>query len=239
MPLQQIREQILKEAEEKAKAIEESGRRESEKIVRDANEQAKGIREKAAAAARQWAEVFIVEHEAEFKIDRHNALLGAQEEAIEANIGPVIRAITFELSKNVGKVADGAADALEKATLLDRKDFVIRCEEKHMRLMKGVGIKTEPSKRGIRLETGDGSVSIDISPAAIVRRNTDSIRMALVKELFGGTVALEKKMGKEEKDSEKRVEEELEKAAGKKKEEPQTRKKKGKEKKRAAKKRGR
>ncbi|MCW6160067.1 MAG: hypothetical protein LVQ95_03210 [Candidatus Micrarchaeales archaeon] len=216
MPLQQIREQILKEAEEKAKAIEDSGRRESDDIVRDASAQAKKIYEKARAAARQWADIFVVEHEAEFKIDRHNALLSAQEEAIEANINQIIRAITSELLKSYGKIVDGAVRALEKSTLMEKKDFVIRCEPKYLRLVKSSGIETEAAKRGIRLETIDGSVSVDIAPDAIINRNIDSVRMALVRELFGGNIALERKMEREEKKAEQNVEKKLEEKAEKK-----------------------
>ena len=217
MPLQQIREQILKEAEEKANAIEDSGRKESDDILRDASAQAKKIHEKASAAARHWADVFIVEHEAEFKIDRHNALLSAQEEAIAANINPVIRTITSEISKSYGEIVDGAVSALEKSTLMDKKDFVIRSEQKYLRLLKGSRIKTEAAKQGVRLETADGSVSVNIAPDAIVKRNIDSIRTALVNELFGGNIALEKKMEKEEKKAEKDVEKKLEEKAEKKK----------------------
>lgn len=183
MTLAQMRQEILDDAEKKAEETAKEADAEREKILDDARAQKKTLLERAKADAEKWADLFLMEHNAEIEIDRHNALLTAREEAIIANRGAAARAILSEVLKNYAKVVQKAA-ANFRSVAGEKTGMVIRAEKKYQKLLKGIGFTIWDAEKGIRIETADGTAKMDVSPERILEENMDDIKAIIANILF-------------------------------------------------------
>ncbi len=184
MALGDMKERILREAESKARGIENEGKQEEARILGDAKARASAILEAAKAEAKRRTDLIVTEHNAEVEIERHNALLMAKEEAIASNRDKIVEAISTGLDESYAKVVSGAVVQMNATAGIGDEEILIRADKKGMSLLKGTKYPVEETERGVWVQTRDGSVGIDISPDAMLNLNLKKIDGLISSALF-------------------------------------------------------
>lgn len=184
MALGKMREDIIQDAQARAGAVEEETKEETDRIIAQAREQARDILKKAREEAQKWVETFKMEHDAEVQIDKHNTVLLAKEEAIDANEREVLRAVTAEINRKYPEIVQKAVAQMSRLAMVGENQLVIVAEEKYQRMLKGTKMSMETGHTGIRIESRDKRIATDISPEVLIADAIGDIKSLISDALF-------------------------------------------------------
>lgn len=184
MALGDMKRDILNDAEAKASAIDQEAKAESDTIISEGKSRAREVLENAKKEAQRWSESFVTEHGAEIQIDRHNAVLLAKEEAIDANIGAVLRALTSKINDSYAEIVKKAVGQLNAIGAIGQGSIVVKAAERYHKQLKKVGIPVEFDQIGITIESRDGKIKVDLSPNTLMKDVMGDIRAMIADALF-------------------------------------------------------
>lgn len=184
MALREIKEQILKEAEQKASAVEAEGKAQASSILSEAKENAKRIAEQSKKGISAKVELMKREHKAGIEIERHNALLIAKEGVVDSYVGRISRETSSRLMhEHYDKIVKNALNAARD--LIGNVGIVIRADKESQKMLKKLGQVSElSSEKGVVIQTRNGSVKIDASIESAMHSNMELIRSRIADELF-------------------------------------------------------
>lgn len=198
MPLEEIRRRIIEEAKKKRDEAINWANAERNKIISGAKEEAKKIEESAKARAEEASSRIINEYIAEYEVERHNALITAQEEVAERWLNDAKKEFIEALLDNYKKVVESALKRIEE----EGEGGKLVVGKKYAPIIKKLGYKYEEGGEGVVAASLDGKISIDITPEKIASEEEDIIKSMIVEALFKGSEA---KKGKSRKNEEKRL----------------------------------
>jgi V/A-type H+-transporting ATPase subunit E len=184
MSLEEIRKSIDRDAKAQAGSIGEAGAAEAAAILKAARLSAAEMLKAAKEEANRETERVRKEKISEAQIEIGSLLVGAKESVLDRHIEPLKRSIASQLSgKKLDKVLSGAAK--EFAKFSSKSHMVVRTGGKNTSLAKRLGYQTVRGSDGdLSVESRDGSVSIDASPAGLTEMYAPQARTLLAAKLW-------------------------------------------------------
>ena len=181
MTLDKIRSSIIKDAEKRAAEIESEASENAKKIIEDAKKEASAIEKKAEEEAK--AEMKRVEMEKRSDLDNMTTALmnAAEAEAVSNAMEKVMPRLSKMLSdQNLDKMLKSAIKEMEKTT----DEIIVTVNKKAAASLKGYEVRHMDGE-GFVIESKDGRIRLDATPAKIVEENSDLIRAEISAFMFG------------------------------------------------------
>ena len=181
MTLEKIRGSIIKDAEKKAAEMESEASENAKRIIDEAKKEAADIARKANEEA--TAETKRVEMEKRSDLDNMTTALmnSAEAEAVSDAMEKIMPKLSKELSnQNLDRMLKSAIKEMEKTT----NDIVVTINKKAATSLKGYEVKHMDGE-GFIIESKDGRIRLDATPAKIVEENSDLIRAEISAFMFG------------------------------------------------------
>ncbi len=163
MPLEEITKKIIEDAKKKRESILKQAEEEKQILISEAKKKAEQIIEEAKKKANEEAKNMITEYETENEINKHDALLVAEDEAAKRELSKVKKYILEEVNKNYKEIIREAVNRIEQ----EGYGSVIFADEKHISQIKKLGFEATKGDKGVFVKSKDGSISIDITPSSI------------------------------------------------------------------------
>jgi V/A-type H+-transporting ATPase subunit E len=180
MGLDEVRTEIIDEAESRAEVIREEAEARRDELLEDAQDTADEIVEQAKQEAEQEAEALRKKKLSSARMDAKKQRLGAREELLDD--------VYSQFRDEVQEIDDDtAADLLESA--LDRLDNdidigTVHTRSAHQDLAESYGAFAETDVRGLIVETADGSRQFDMRFDEITEQTISENRKDVSKVLF-------------------------------------------------------
>ncbi len=181
MTLDKIRGSIIKDAEKKAAEIESEASENAKKMTEEARKEAAAMEKKADEEAK--VEMNRVEMEKKSDLDNMTtALMNAAEAgAVSSAMEKVMPKLSRMLSEqNLDKMLKSAIKEMEKTT----DEIIVTVNKKAAASLKGYEVKHMDGE-GFVIESKDGRIRLDATPAKIVEENSDLIRAEISAFMFG------------------------------------------------------
>ena len=184
MSLNELRNEIEKEAKGSVSSIRKEGSDEEKRILKEADEKAKEILKEAELEAEAIRERIRKEGDANIEMERRSILLRAREEVLEKEISKIRERIESEAKKNYEKILD---DAIKRfSQIVQKKEMVVYTGKENMKILKEHGIGGEYEDiDGFVLSSKDNSVSLDATIQHMVESNIDSVKNFALNSFFG------------------------------------------------------
>ncbi len=197
MSLNELRNEIEKEAKSSVSRIRKEGSDEEKRILKEAEEKAKEILKEAELEAEAIRERIRKEGDANIEMERKSILLQAREEVLEKEISKIREKIKSEAKKNYEKIFDGAIKKFSQ--IVQKKDIVVCTGKENMRILKEHGIGGEYEDiDGFILSSKDNSISLDATIQHMIESNIESVKNFALDSFFGELPeAREEKEGRE------------------------------------------
>ncbi|MCL5786665.1 MAG: V-type ATP synthase subunit E [Candidatus Marsarchaeota archaeon] len=181
MTLDKIRSSIIKDAEKRAAEIESEASENAKKIIEDAKKEASAIEKKAEEEAK--AEMKRVEMEKKSDLDNATTALmnAAEAEAVSNAMEKVMPKLSRMLSdQNLDRMLKSAIKEMEKTT----DEIIVTVNKRAAASLKGYAVKHMDGE-GFIIESKDGRIRLDATPAKIVEENSELIRAEISAFMFG------------------------------------------------------
>ncbi|MDE1869413.1 MAG: V-type ATP synthase subunit E [Candidatus Micrarchaeota archaeon] len=184
MSLQEIKEQIVKDARKRAGAIDEEAKTESYRITAEAKAKAKTILEMSRQEIAKRAEAMRMEHNAGVEIERNNLVLLAKGGVVDSSSGAVRKGIvSIVMQKHYDKIVKKAISSAKDLT--SGAELVIKADRESQKILSKLGYKSVPSSdKGVIIQTKDGSIKIDASVESMLSNKDEMIRSMIAEALF-------------------------------------------------------
>ncbi|MDE1845917.1 MAG: V-type ATP synthase subunit E [Candidatus Micrarchaeota archaeon] len=184
MSLQEIKEQIVKEAHKKAGAIDEEAKSESYRITAEAKARAKTILDMARLEIAKRSHAMRMEHDAGVEIERNNLVLLAKGGVVDSSSSAVKKGIvSIVMQKHYDKIVKKALSSAKELT--DNAELVIKADKESGKILAKLGYKSVPaSEKGVIIQTKDGSIKIDASVHSMLSNKEELIRSKIAEALF-------------------------------------------------------
>jgi vacuolar-type H+-ATPase subunit E/Vma4 len=180
MPIEDIAVDIISEAKKKSKEISEEAVKQSNSITADARKKADAIIEQAKKEAQEKAESMLNEHIAEFEVERHNAMLLAQNLVVEKELAATKRLFIKKIEAQYSKILKHAVKAMEASS----GGFTIAAEKKYIKLVRSMGYDAQQISNGIHIKSPDGNATMDLSPENLFNENIELLKSRISLSLF-------------------------------------------------------
>ena len=184
MSLQEIKEQIVKDARKRAGAIDEEAKTEAYRITAEAKAKAKTILEMSRQEIAKRAEAMKMEHNAGVEIERNNLVLLAKGGVVDASSGAVKKGIvSIVMQRHYDKIVKKAISSAKDLT--SGAELVIKADRESQKILSKLGYKSVPSSdKGVIIQTKDGSIRIDASVESMLSNKDEMIRSKIAEALF-------------------------------------------------------
>lgn len=184
MSLQEIREQILKEANKKAAAINQEGETESYRVLAEAKSKVKTIQDASKKEIAGRIEAMKREHMAGVEIERNNLMLLAKGNLVDANSSAIKRGIiSIVMNKHYEKIVKKALSSAKELTF--GAELIVKADKESQRLLTRMGYKSVlSSDKGVVIQTKDGSIKIDASVESMLSNKDEMIRSKIAEAIF-------------------------------------------------------
>lgn len=201
MPLENVRRKILDEAEETASRIKEDGSSEAQRILSEAEARANEIEHKAQEDANAETKRILKEHEIAMEIEVGSMLAEAKGLALERVTADVTSRMKSMLEeKYMAKMLESGISKFEEVYSGEIVVLASKNNKKLVESLKKKVVVKDHGGDGIILKSKDGSISLRISPDALIEENMDIVRSMVSARLFGG-----KKTGSDERTEEEMI----------------------------------
>jgi len=183
MSLEEIKEQIVKDARKRASVIDEEAKTESYRITADAKARAKAMLEISRQEIAKRAEAMRMEHNAGVEIERNNLVL-AKGSVVDSSSGAVKKGIvSIVMQKHYDKIVKKAITTAKDLT--SGAELVIKADKESQKILAKLGYKSVPSSdKGVTIQTKDGSIKIDASVESMLSNKEEMIRSKIAEALF-------------------------------------------------------
>ncbi|HVA83203.1 MAG TPA: V-type ATP synthase subunit E [Candidatus Aquilonibacter sp.] len=184
MSLEEIKEQIVKDARKRASVIDEEAKTESYRITADAKARAKAMLEISRQEIAKRAEAMRMEHNAGVEIERNNLVLLAKGSVVDSSSGAVKKGIvSIVMQKHYDKIVKKAITTAKDLT--SGAELVIKADKESQKILAKLGYKSVPSSdKGVTIQTKDGSIKIDASVESMLSNKEEMIRSKIAEALF-------------------------------------------------------
>lgn len=181
MGLEEVKEEIIRNAKEQESAMLAEARKEASRILKEAEKKIAELREKAEADAKKAIESAKRQALSSANMEGKKMILEAKKQAIEN--------VFAEAKKNIEALDDKKREAYIK-NLVERaaKEIDIGkvyCSKKDMKFLKGFSAEPCDMIGGLIAENKEGTVRIDISFEAMLETIKESEMHTINKLLFG------------------------------------------------------
>ena len=184
MGLEEVVEEILNNAKQKADKIKTNAKKESRNILSNTEREIKALRQKWAAENRKLEEEIRRKRLAAAKLEASKLIMNTKKEIIEDVMKGLIERLKNlerrDKDKLVSSLARIAKSEIEVATVYCNKDE-LELIEKHF---KGVRIKPIECEGGFIAENEDGTVSVDMRYATLLEKVKKDIIREIGSKLF-------------------------------------------------------
>jgi vacuolar-type H+-ATPase subunit E/Vma4 len=184
MSLEEIRKSIEKEAKGRADSINGEGAAEAADILKTARASASDILKAANAEAQK--EMARIKHEqtSGAQMQASSMMVAAKEQVLEQHIDRLKKGIAAQIeSKKLDKVISAAAKQFAKFSA--KSEMVVRAGKSDAKLVKKLGYEYVAGREGqLSIESRDGSISIDASPAGLASMHAAEARALLAAKLW-------------------------------------------------------
>lgn len=184
MSLQEIREQILKDAQKRANAINQEAETEVYRITSDAKAKSKMILDASKKEIAHKSEAMKKEHMAGVEIERNNLVLLAKGSLVDANSSAIKRGIvSIVMDKHYDKIVKNAIASAKDLT--NGAELVIKADKESQKILVRLGYKSVLSPdKGVIIQTKDGSIKIDASVESMLSNKDEMIRSKIAEAIF-------------------------------------------------------
>jgi V/A-type H+/Na+-transporting ATPase subunit E len=184
MSLEEIRKSIDKDAESRADSIREEGASAAAAMIKEARARAAVILKAAKEDAEKEAERIKRERLSGVQMEISSMIFSAKESVLEKQMDGVKRRVASQLAgKRLEKVIAEAAKQFSK--FAPEHQMVVRTGKKNAALVKKLGYSVVlGAGDDLRLESKDGSVSIDASPNGLAERHGAEAKGLLAARLW-------------------------------------------------------
>jgi vacuolar-type H+-ATPase subunit E/Vma4 len=186
MPLDELVDEIEKEARKSASAIRAEQKAEVDRITDDAKGRVRDLLKGGEEAAASEMARQRKRQELSVGIEKNLLLVEAREGAIERELKRTAKAVGADLGRNyLKKILEGALK--DFAGSVPKGETTITTSKSNARLVEGRGYKVRyvSGVDGFILSNEDGTVTLNAEMDRIVEQNTDTIRNILAARLFG------------------------------------------------------
>lgn len=180
MGLEEVRQEIVEEAEREAEKLLEEAEEEKEEILEEAKEEKKEVLKKAEEEAEKEAEAIR-------KKEISNARMEAQEKRLEAR-EEIIEEVKEKFRDRIEGLDQETERELVEESLEDLSQEidigVVRTREEIQDLAEGYGEFKEMDERGAVVKTADGSRRFDLTFDSIAENTVNESRKEVSEVLF-------------------------------------------------------
>ncbi len=175
MSLNELRNEIEKEAKGSVSRIRKEGSDEEKRILQEAEDKAKEILKSAALEASSIRDRIKKEGDANIEMERKAILLKAREEVLDKEMAKITEMVEAEARRSYGKIFDLAIKKFSQ--IVQKKDIVVRTGKENMKLLKEHGISGEYEDiEGFILSSRDNIVSLDATIPHMMEGNIESVK---------------------------------------------------------------
>ncbi|MCL5106133.1 MAG: hypothetical protein M1331_01920 [Candidatus Marsarchaeota archaeon] len=206
MSLNEIKGQMAKDFEERAREIRHAAKKEADQIINDAEKVAKEIESKAKEEAAAEARNMQVKYESEMDFEKSKETRLARESAIVAETLKIRPVFIKELQKEMQTLLSSGIRQIMKA--LPENEICIDISKKQAaasQMLKKYSVNYK-EQDSIVIHDAGYKIKIAISPESIFDENLDIVKQAVARELFGkkkGNKEMKMKGGPEPKKQKK------------------------------------
>jgi vacuolar-type H+-ATPase subunit E/Vma4 len=185
MSLNEIKERLAKDFEEKAKEIMHAAKKDADQIITDAEKAANEIKEKAREDAAKEVRNMQVKYESEMDFEKSKEIRLAREHVIEAEVEKIRPVFIKEMQKQMHQLLYSGIQQMLKT--LPENEIYIDISKKMAAANPAVKkyLLNYKEQEGIVIHDKEYKIKIIINPEDIFNENINIVKQAIAKELFG------------------------------------------------------
>ncbi len=185
MSLNEIKERLAKDFEEKAKEIMHAAKKDADQIITDAEKAANEINEKAREDAAKEVRNMQVKYESEMDFEKSKEIRLAREHVIEAEVEKIRPVFIKEMQKQMHQLLYSGIQQMLKT--LPENEIYIDISKKMAAANPAVKkyLLNYKEQEGIVIHDKEYKIKIIINPEDIFNENINIVKQAIAKELFG------------------------------------------------------
>ncbi len=185
MSLNEIKERLAKDFEEKAKEIMHAAKKDADQIITDAEKAANEIKEKAREDAAKEVRNMQVKYESEMDFEESKEIRLAREHVIEAEVEKIRPVFIKEMQKQMHQLLYSGIQQMLKT--LPENEIYIDISKKMAAANPAVKkyLLNYKEQEGIVIHDKEYKIKIIINPEDIFNENINIVKQAIAKELFG------------------------------------------------------
>jgi F0F1-type ATP synthase membrane subunit b/b' len=185
MSLNEIKEKLMKDSDEKTREIMDVAKKEANQIIKDAEKVANEIERKAKEDAAEEARNMQVKYESEMDFEKNKEIRLAREHVIELEIEKIRPVFIKEMQKQMQPLLSSGIRQMLKT--LPENEICIDISKKMVAAnpaLKKYSLNYK-EQDSIVIHDKEYKIKIIIDPDDIFNKNIDVVKQAIAKELFG------------------------------------------------------
>ena len=187
MALSDIKRNIEEQAKREASGIRESASEETKAIIEDARSRAKCMLQGAEKQTEEELKRLREESEASTELLVKNIVLSARDEALSDEVSKAKRLLakSVRASQSYAKILKSAVKQAQEVAPQDELVITVSKEDRQKLADTESRIEVKETGGGIIIRSKNGSIEIDATVGKLIESKLETIRNALMAELFG------------------------------------------------------